>query len=122
MLADTGRREVHDLAECFFDRGFGYLARTMKIDINRKRLCHTDGVGELDRTTVGKTGSNNILGEIARCISGRTINLGRIFARECATTVRSGSAIGVYDDFTASQSGVAVQVAAIGSSPSASRI
>ena len=44
---------------------------------------------------------------MARHVASRTIDLGRIFAAECATAVTSHAAIGIDDDLAASQSGVA---------------
>ena len=38
-------------------------------------LCDTYGIGDLDLTTVCQACSNYILGDIATCISCRTINL-----------------------------------------------
>ena len=57
MAADARRRQVHVLADRCFDLIFGHtLAGAVQVDIDRQRLGNTDGVGELDRATVGKAG------------------------------------------------------------------
>ena len=83
----------------------------MQVDIDRQRLGHADGVGELDRAAIGKTRRDDVLGEIARGIGGRTVDLGRILAREGAAAVRGRAAVGVDDDLAAGQAAVAVGTA-----------
>jgi hypothetical protein len=78
------------------------------VDVDRHRLGHADGVGELDGAAVGEAGGDDVLGEVARRIGGRAVDLGRVLAREGAAAVRGRAAVGVDDDLAAGEAGVAV--------------
>lgn len=91
MAADTGRRKVHVLADSRFDLILGDLAGAVQVDIDRQRLGDADRVGDLDRAAVGKTGGDDVLGKIAGGIGGRTVDLRRVLAGECAAAMRSGA-------------------------------
>jgi hypothetical protein len=104
-------RQVHHLAQRLFELGFVDLAGAVQVDIDRQRLGHADGVGELDRAAVGETGGHDVLGEIARGIGGRAVDLGRILAREGAAAMRGCAAVGVDDDLAAGQAAVAIRAA-----------
>ena len=111
MLADAARRQVHHLAQRLLELGLVDLAGAVQVDIDRQRLGDADGVGELDRAAVGEAGRDDVLGEIARRIGGRAVDLGRVLAGEGAAAVRGRAAIGVDDDLAAGQAGVAVRAA-----------
>ena len=81
------------------------------VDIDRQRLRHADRVGELDGAAVGEPGRDHVLGEIARRIGGRAVDLGRVLAGECAAAMGGRTAVGVDDDLAAGQAGVAVRTA-----------
>ena len=70
----------------------------MGVDVDRQRTRHADRVGELQRAAVGKTRRNDVLGDIARSVGSRTVDLGRILTGERAAAMRSRAAIGVADD------------------------
>ena len=86
-------------------------AGAVGIDIERQRLADADRIGELDRAARGEPGGDDILGEIARDIGGRAVDLGRVLARESAAAVRGRAAIGVDDDLAPGEAGVAVGAA-----------
>ena len=111
MLADAARRQVHDLAQRRLELGLVDLAGAVQVDIDRQRLGDADGIGELDGAAVGELGGDDVLGEIARRIGGRAIDLGRILAREGAAAMRRRAAIGVDDDLAAGQPAIAVGTA-----------
>src|SRR5690606_13827212 len=71
--ADAAGAEVEYFAEHGFELGFLDLAGAVQIDIDRQRLGDADGVAELDRGTVGETGGDDVLGEIARGVGGRAV-------------------------------------------------
>jgi hypothetical protein len=137
VLADTARRQVHDLAQRGLDRRVVDLAGAVGIDIDRQRLRDADGIGKLDVAAIGDLGGNDVLGQIARGIGGGTVDLGRVLAGEGAAAMRRSAAIGVDDDLAAGQAGIAVRatndelagridvpvaVGGYGRSPRASRI
>ncbi len=78
------------------------------VDAEADRLCHADGVGYLHEGLTCDTGGNEVFGDVAGGIGCRAVDLGGVFARECAAAVGAAAAIGVDDDFAACQAGVAV--------------
>ena len=71
-------------------------------------MGHADGVGKLDLTLIGKSGSNNVLCNISSCIACGTVYLCRVFAAECAAAVTGISAVGVNNDLSSCQAAVAL--------------
>ena len=74
-------------------------------------MRHADGVGQLDLAFLRQTGSNEVLRNIARHIGGAAVNLRRVLAGEGTSAVSGVAAVGVYDDLTAGQAGVAHRTA-----------
>jgi hypothetical protein len=101
MLANTARRQVHHLGEHALEARLLHLARAVQVDVERQRLGHADGIGELDGAALGEARGHDILGEVARCIGSRPVHLGRILAGEGAAglakrcTIQLSYAIGV---------------------------
>src|SRR5262249_25477427 len=77
----------------------------------RKRLRDADRIGKLDRAAAREPCCDDVLGEIARGISCRAIDLGRVLAGEGAAAMRGRAAISVDDDLSAGEAGVAVGTA-----------
>ena len=84
---------------------------------DRSRLSNANGIGNLDLTTIGQPGSDNILCDVSAGIGGGPVDLGWIFAGECTTTVGSSggrsaapmacsAAIGIHDDFAPGKSAI----------------
>ena len=84
---------------------------TVGVHVDVHGLGHTDGVGYLHQHLVGHAGSHHVLGDVAGSVGGRTVYLRRVLAREGAAAVGSLAAVGVDDNLTAGQSGVAVRTA-----------
>ena len=72
QLADAADR----LLQLFVADGAG----AVRVDIERQRLGDADRIGELDGAAAGQTGGDDVLGEVARCISGRAVDLGWVLA------------------------------------------
>ena len=100
--------DVHQRA---FELGFVDLAGAVQIDVDRQRLGDADRVGELQRAAVGEAGGDDVLGEIARGVGGRAVDLGRVLAGEGAAAMRRRAAVGVDDDLAAGEAAVAVGTA-----------
>ncbi len=111
MLANALGRQAHQLGQHFFQLGLGDGAGAVRVDIDRQRLGDADRVAELDRAARREARGDDVLGEVARDIGGRAIDLGRVLAREGAAAVRRGTAIGVDDDLAAGDARVAVGAA-----------
>src|SRR5690606_26128679 len=81
------------------------------VDKNTHRASDADCVGDLDFAPVGDTRSHDVLGDVARVVTSRTINLRRILAAECAAAVTTHAAVGVDDDLATGETGVAAGTA-----------
>ena len=112
--ADAARGQAAELVDAA-DRGFEPVvadrARAVGVDIERQRLADADRIGELDGAALGEARGDDVLGEVARGIGGRAVDLGRVLAAERAAAVRGRAAIGVDDDLAAGEAGVAVGAA-----------
>ena len=108
MLANAARREVHDLHQRAFELGFVDAAGPVQVGVDRQRLGDADRVGELQGAALGQAGGDDVLGEIARGVGGRAVDLGRVLAREGAAAVRRRAAVGVDDDLAPGEAAIAV--------------
>ena len=109
--ADVGRRQAEQLRQDLLELLFFHLAGAVGVDQNRHRIGDTDRVGDLDRAALGNAGGHHVLGEIARSVGCRAVDLGRVLAGEGAAAVRRVTAVGVDDDLAPGEAAVAVGTA-----------
>ena len=76
-----------------------------------QRLGDADGVGDLHQAPFREAGGDDRLGRLSGNVRSGAINFGRILTREGTATVRTPAPVGVDDDFSASQTGVAIRTA-----------
>src|ERR1043166_4342799 len=93
------------------DRGFADASGAGGIDEHRNRVRHADGVRELDQTTIGETGGDDVFRDVARHVGSGTIDLRRVFAGERAAAVRCVTTVGIDDDLASGQTGIALRAA-----------
>ena len=110
---DGCRTHIEDFAHplrnlCVGKRHFGCA---VGVHAKAHRLGYADGVSNLHKGLLGNACRYNVLGNMARCVGCRTVNLRWVFARERSAAVRSTAAIGVYNYLAAGKSGVAVRSA-----------
>ena len=98
---------AHDLADLLVVDHAG----VERVDQDRHRLGDANRVGELHHAALREPGRDDVLGDVARHVAGRAIDLGRIFAGERAAAVRRRAAVGVDDDLAAGDAGIAVRTA-----------
>src|SRR5690606_20930620 len=108
---DAARAQVEVLAHQFDDHVISHFAGAERVDRNGSRLCHTDGVADLDFALAGQAGGNDVLRHITTGVGSGTVHFGRILAGERATTVTGHAAVGVNDDLAAGQAAVAHRAA-----------
>src|SRR5256885_8513837 len=72
MGADAAWRQIHQLLQDARQLVLVHLGRAVGLDIDRQWLGDADRIGDLDRAALGKTGGDDILGEIARGLGRRT--------------------------------------------------
>src|SRR3546814_12673523 len=58
-----------------------------------------------------QAGGHHVLGHVAGRVGGRTVDLGRVFARERAAAVRAGATVGIDDDLAAGEAAIALRAA-----------
>src|SRR6185369_3507883 len=108
--ADSARRQaakLRDLADRLLELLVADLSGAMRVDIERQGLAHSDRISELDGAAARKAGGDDVLGEMARGISGRPVDLGRVLARESTAAMGGSAAVGVDDDLAAGDPGIA---------------
>ena len=106
-LDDTGRAQVEVLVDQFQDFLVRNFAGAVGFDHQADRFGDPDGVADLQLYPVGQTSRDDVLGNIADGVSGRAVNLRRVFAAERAATVPGNPTVGVHDNLAAGQTGIA---------------
>ena len=112
QLLDHGSgAHIEVLANDVSQLNVAQLAGAEGVHQNGHRLCHADGVGQLQLALVSQTGGNQILGDVTGVVSAGAVHLGGILTGESAAAVTGIAAVGVHDDLTAGQTGVALGAA-----------
>ena len=75
------------------------MTTSVSINIDINRTCNTNSIRNLYQHLISYTRCYHIFSNMTRCISCTTVYLTRIFSRKSATTMRTLTAVGVYDDF-----------------------
>src|SRR5215510_8964566 len=83
-----------------------YLCGAERIHQNAHWLGDSDRVSELNFASLRKSRRYNVLCNMACHVGSGTINLCRILAAECTTTVTAHAAVGIDDNLSPSQAGV----------------
>ena len=69
-------------------------------------MRHADNVGNLHFHAVGQSGSDEVFCDIPCHVGRRAVNFGRVFTGESTTAVAGQPTVGVYQDFTARETGI----------------
>src|ERR1051325_7268354 len=110
-LDDAARRQLEVRAHDIRELEFVDLACPLRVDVDRDRVRDADSVSELDLAALGDASSDDILGDVSRHVTGRTVDLRRVFTRKGTAAVRASAAIGVDDDLAAREPRVALRSA-----------
>src|SRR5882672_10627401 len=81
----------------------------MSVNQDGDWIRNADSVGELYQATVRQSSGHNVLRNVARHVSSGTIYLRRIFAGECAATMRRIATVSINDDLATRQAGVTLR-------------
>ncbi len=108
---DAAGGHVHGGAEQLGHLLVGNDAGAVGIHTDGNGLSYADGIGQLHLNLLGKACSNQVLGHVAGHVGSGTVHLGGILAGEGAAAVGEVAAVGIYNDLTAGQTGVAVGAA-----------
>ena len=109
ILANHPRSEVKRRFNLLQDFRITGFTGTVGVDVNRQRLGDADGVGDLHQASSREAGGDDRLGRLSGDVRSGAINLRRILAREGTTTVRTPTPVGVDDDLSTSQTGIAIR-------------
>ena len=85
--------------------------RAVGVDEDREGVRDADGVGKLHKHAVAQAGGHEGLGHPAGSVGGRAVDLGGVFAGKGSATVCAPAAVGVDDNFAASEACIAVGAA-----------
>lgn len=105
-LDDFSRAKIEVLLHNLQKLLLALRRRAVAEDGDGEGLGDTDGVGDLDQDALAEAGLDEGLGDPAGGISGGTIDLGEVLAREGATSMSSPSSVCVDDDLSSGESGV----------------
>ena len=108
-LNDACRAKVKVFSDDLYQLLVRKLSGSVGICHNGGRLCHADGIGKLDLALLGKSCCHNVLCNITRCISCRTVYLCAVLSGESAAAVTGISAVGIYDDLTSGKTCITVR-------------
>src|SRR5437016_2137784 len=97
------------LAHKLYQRGLTNPSRAFGVNQNRDRFRDTDRVSKLDQTTIGKSRSYNILGDITSHVCRRAVDLGGILARKSTTAMRGITAVRIDNDLTTGKASIALR-------------
>ena len=90
---------------------FGYCSGSECINPDRNRLCYANGICQLHFAALCQTGCNDIYCNISCSIGTRAVYLCRILSAESTAAVSCITTVGVYNNFTASQTAVTLRAA-----------
>ena len=76
------------------------------VHVDGDRLCHPDGVADLDEAPPAQPGRRETLGHLAGSVGRAPVHLGVVIPGKGSASVRSPAAVGVHDDLPACQPGV----------------
>jgi len=111
LFDDLGGLETENFPDRALQFFLVHLSGAESINADAYRFGMTDGIGELNFTSVRQAGCDDILRHPASHVSGATIHFRWVFSGKRATAVTSHSAIGITDDFAAGDARVALGTA-----------
>ena len=110
-IDDAARRHLEVLAHQVGDLRLFDLRGAERVDVDRHRIGHADCIRELHFHFVREARGDEVLGDVARHVACRAVDLRGIFSRERAAAVTSAAAVRVDDDLAAGEAGVALRSA-----------
>src|SRR5258708_20904473 len=105
-LDDRFRREREILAHELGDFFFGNRGGAERVHHYRDGLCNPDGISKLHFGAAGKSGGDDVLGNVARPVAGRAVYLRRILAGEGAATVTAVASGRIHNHLSAGEAPV----------------
>lgn len=98
--------EVKVLLDDLNELGRRVLGGSVGVNEDGQRLGNTNGVGELNQGSSGKSGLDQRLGDPSGSVGGRSVDLGVVLSGESSSSVGTPSSVGVDNDLSASETGI----------------
>src|SRR5262245_61633204 len=98
LLHDPAWGELEVAADELGDLRFRQAAGAFGVHHDRDWIRDADRIRELHERAIRQAGGDDVLGNVARHVAGRSVDLRRILAREGTAAVRGRTTIGVDDD------------------------
>src|SRR5580693_4687669 len=89
MFANAARGQVHNVHQRRLELRLVDTPGLMEIGVNREGARDPDSIGKLYCAALGQASCDDILSQIARRVSRRAVDLGRILTGKSATAVWS---------------------------------
>src|SRR3954447_18642746 len=107
VVAEGARSQVEVVIYELNDLGARDLLVAEGLDHDRNGVGDPDRVRHLVLAAADKSGGNHVLGDVARGVGGRAVDLRGVLAGEGAAAVAGHAAVGIDDDLAPGQAGVA---------------
>ena len=85
-----------------------YVASSVCVHVDVHGLCHADGIAYLHEHLVGHARCHHVLGYVACSVGSRAVNLARVLAAECASSVCALASVGIHDNLASRETSVAM--------------
>ena len=110
-IFDSLWTEVEELVNLLGNFAIGqlHMATPIGVDVDADGASHADSITQLHQHLIGYTGCYQVFGDVTGGIGGRTVHLRRVFTRESTTTVSTLTTIGINDNLTTRQAGIAMR-------------
>ena len=105
---DFGGTEIKGLVYGFLDSFEADFFGIEGVEADGNGVRMPDGVGELDFHTIGETGGNNVLSDIATHVGCASVDFSGVFSTEGSTPVATRPAVGIDDDFATGETTIAL--------------
>lgn len=106
ILDDNTGSEVEVLLDDLNELSRRVLGGSVGVDEDGQRLSNTNGIGELNKSSSGKTGLDKRLGNPSGSVGSRSVDLGEILTGEGSSSVGTPSSVGIDNNLSASETGI----------------
>jgi len=78
----------------------------VRVDVDGQGLGNSDGVGNVDQTSLAEAVGNQRLGDPSGSVGSRSVDLGWILSREGTASMTTPSSVGIDNDLSSSKTGI----------------
>ena len=107
----ASRSEIKDAANSFGQECVVIVSALLRVDLDGNRLCLPNGIGEADRTHIGKTRRDNVLCHISCHICAAAVDFRAVLSGKRTAAVGYKPAVGVDHQLAAGETGISFKAA-----------